>query len=41
MSTGWSLWVIALVLINVLGSLWLLWWTRKGDAAEAETTGHV
>lgn len=41
MSTGWSLFVIVLVLVNVLGSLWLLWWTRKGDAAEAETTGHV
>jgi cytochrome c oxidase cbb3-type subunit 3 len=41
MSAGWSLFVIALVLINVLGALWLLWWTRRGDAAEPETTGHV
>jgi cytochrome c oxidase cbb3-type subunit 3 len=41
MSTAWSLFVISLVLINVLGALWLLWWTRRRGAGEAETTGHV
>ena len=29
MSNGWSLYIIALVLSNVLGALWLLWWTAK------------
>ena len=30
-------------LLNILGALWLLWWTsrRRGDEAPAETTGHV
>ena len=41
MINAWSYYVIALVLINVLGALWLLWWTRRRGAAEAETTGHV
>ncbi len=48
MSTGWSLYIIVLVLINVLGALWLLWWTRKrragapdAPAPSQSTTGHV
>jgi cytochrome c oxidase cbb3-type subunit III len=44
MSTGWSWYVIVLTLANILGCLWLLWWTRRprGDGeAEGETTGHV
>jgi cytochrome c oxidase cbb3-type subunit 3 len=43
MSVQWSLYIIALVVLNVAGALWLLWWTarrRAGPAAEAETTGH-
>jgi cytochrome c oxidase cbb3-type subunit 3 len=43
MSTQWSLFVIALVVLNVGGALWLLWWTarrRVGSAPVAETTGH-
>lgn len=43
MSVHWSLYIIALVVLNVAGAFWLLWWTarrRPGPAAEAETTGH-
>lgn len=45
MTTGWSLYVIILVVLNIAGCAWLLWWTskRRGDEARnnAETTGHV
>lgn len=41
MSANWSYYVMALVLINVAGALWLLWWTRRRGTNEAETTGHV
>ena len=41
MSTAWSYYTIVLVLINVAGALWLLWWTRRRGTNEAETTGHV
>lgn len=41
MSADWSYYVIVLVIINVAGALWLLWWTRRRGANEAETTGHV
>jgi len=47
MSTFWSVWVIAIVVINIGGSLWLLFATRKievtiKDSKEAShTTGHV
>ncbi|MFY2765378.1 cytochrome-c oxidase, cbb3-type subunit III [Arenimonas sp. MALMAid1274] len=44
MTTGWSIYVIALVALNILATAWLLWWTarkRKSDANTSETTGHV
>lgn len=44
MSAGWSWYVIILTVANILGCVWLLWWTgrrRKGDRSESETTGHV
>jgi len=43
MSTGWSWFVIVLTVLNILGCLWLLWWTRRprGNKPERETTGHV
>lgn len=44
MSDFWSLFVIVIVLLNILGCMWLLMWTSKrrpGEAAESETTGHV
>ena len=43
MTTGWSLYVIALIVINIAGCAWLLWWTSRshpGDPAPNET-GHV
>lgn len=45
MTIGWSVFVIILVLVNVLGSLWLLQVlsTKKGTSAGGadETTGHL
>lgn len=43
MSTGWTAFVVALVAINILGCVWLLWWTarrRPGDPAPTDTS-HV
>lgn len=43
MSAGWSWYVIALVAFNIVGCLWLIWWTgrrRPGDPAATDTS-HV
>lgn len=43
MTPGWSWYVIVLVAINILGCVWLLWWTgkrRPGDPAPTDTS-HV
>lgn len=43
MSGGWSLYVIVIVVINVVGSAWLLYWARSkrvDEAAAHETLGH-
>ncbi|MDX1692999.1 MAG: cytochrome-c oxidase, cbb3-type subunit III [Ketobacteraceae bacterium] len=44
MSTFWSVWIIAITLFNILGCLWLLWWTRKRPEDTVEegdnTMGH-
>ncbi len=43
MSTGWSWYVIALIVLNIGGCAWLLWWTAKrrpGDPGP-EDTSHV
>lgn len=43
MSTGWSWYVIALIALNIVGCVWLLWWTsrrRPGDPAPTDTS-HV
>ena len=43
MSAGWSLYVIALIVLNIGGCVWLLWWTgkrRPGDPAPTDTS-HV
>ena len=43
MTAGWSWYVIALVTLNILGCVWLLWWTarrRPGDP-KPEDTSHV
>lgn len=41
---GWvNGWIITIVLINLLGCLWLLWWTRKrpdDTIKEGESMGH-
>ena len=42
MSTGWSLFVAVLAAFNILGCVWLLWWTSKrrpGDP-KPEDTSH-
>jgi cytochrome c oxidase cbb3-type subunit 3 len=41
MSTGWSIFVAALVIINIAGCLWLIWYTSRREPGEPETTGHV
>ena len=44
MTAGWSLYIIILTLFNILGMVWLIWWSGKGTAAEVgkgKTTGHV
>jgi len=43
MTSGWSWYVIALVVLNIGGCVWLLWWTGKrkpGDPAPTDTS-HV
>lgn len=43
MSAGWSWYVIAVVVLNVVGCLWLIWWTAKrrpGDPGPTDTS-HV
>ncbi|WAC62103.1 cytochrome-c oxidase, cbb3-type subunit III [Pseudoxanthomonas sp. SL93] len=43
MSAAWTWFIIALVALNILGCVWLLWWTarrRPGDPAP-EDTSHV
>lgn len=43
MSTGWSWYVIALIVLNIAGCVWLLWWTARrnpGDPAPTDTS-HV
>jgi cytochrome c oxidase cbb3-type subunit 3 len=41
MSAAWSWYIIVLVVINIGGCLWLLWWTSRRRPGEPETTGHV
>ena len=43
MTTGWSIYVIVIVAINILGCVWLIWWTgkrRPGDPAPTDTS-HI
>ncbi|MGB3394742.1 MAG: cytochrome-c oxidase, cbb3-type subunit III [Stenotrophomonas sp.] len=42
MTTPWNWYVIALVLFNLLGCVWLLWWTskRRPDDPKPEETSH-
>jgi cytochrome c oxidase cbb3-type subunit 3 len=43
MSPAWSIYVITLVALNIIGCVWLLWWTGKrkpGDPAPTDTS-HI
>lgn len=43
MSSGWSLYVTLIVVLNVVGSAWLLFWARSrrvDESEEHETLGH-
>jgi cytochrome c oxidase cbb3-type subunit 3 len=41
MTPFWSFFVAAIGAVNLLGCVWLLWWTAKRPPGEPETTGHV
>jgi len=43
MTAGWSWYVIALVVLNIAGCAWLLWWTAKRNPNDPkpEDTSHV
>jgi cytochrome c oxidase cbb3-type subunit 3 len=41
MTTGWSLFIVGLVVVNVVGCAWLILWSSRMGAGEGETTGHV
>jgi cytochrome c oxidase cbb3-type subunit 3 len=45
MTTGWTLFIVILTAINVVGAVWLLWVTSRRAPGEkqggAETTGHT
>ena len=44
MTTGWTLFIVILTAINVVGAIWLLWVTSRrspGEQPDAETTGHT
>lgn len=42
MTAGWTLFVVVLVAINILGSVWLMWVTAsRRPGQETETTGHT
>jgi cytochrome c oxidase cbb3-type subunit 3 len=46
MSSGWSLFVVLLTILNILACVWLLWWTAKPKSAAEKIgggadTGHV
>jgi len=43
MSAAWSWWIIGIVVLNIVGCGWLLWWTgkrRPGDP-KPEDTSHI
>jgi len=40
MSGGWSLYVIALTVLNIVGALWLLSWQRKKRVEKGQSLGH-
>ncbi len=43
MTAGWSIFIIALIVLNIVGCVWLIWWTarrRPGDPGPTDTS-HV
>jgi cytochrome c oxidase cbb3-type subunit 3 len=43
MSGNWSLYIIILTVVNILGCFWIIRWTSKkrpGEATQGDTTGH-
>jgi len=43
MSSFWSGWITVIVLINIFGCLWIIWWTRRtdeNDVPQGESMGH-
>ena len=41
MTMGWTFFVVALVVANVAGCAWLIFWSSRMSAGEGATTGHV
>ena len=44
MTEFWSLWIIVLTVLNILGCFWLIRWTMKrraGESAQGDVTGHT
>ncbi len=44
MSNAWSIYVIVITLVNILGCFWLIRWTskkRKDEASQGNVTGHT
>jgi len=44
MSNGWSIYVIVITFVNILGCVWLIRWTtkkRKDEAGQGDVTGHT
>src|SRR3546814_18194521 len=39
MSTGWTVFIVALAAFNILGCAWLLWWTSKRRPRNHRTFG--
>ncbi|HSN71166.1 MAG TPA: cytochrome-c oxidase, cbb3-type subunit III, partial [Steroidobacteraceae bacterium] len=41
MSSATSLFIAVFTIVNIIGCLWLIWWTAKRRPGEQKTTGHV
>ena len=41
MSNAWSIYIIVLTVVMIIGCTWLLWATARPIKDEGETTGHV
>lgn len=41
MTTGWTIFVVVLTVVNIAGAGWLILWSMNLSTGEGETTGHV